>query len=80
LFHEITFRFNATVFQKVFDWFLEEIEVIKHVPGIIPVLVMQPISEISRVGNHKNGGNPFGFTDDDGPICGTSPQPSSSGF
>jgi hypothetical protein len=72
LFHEITLRFNATVFQQIFDFFLEEIETIKDLPGMFPTIVMQPISEIVRVGNNKNGGNPFGFSGDDGPICGTS--------
>jgi hypothetical protein len=72
LFHEITLQFNATVFQQIFDFFLEEIETIKDLPGMFPTIVMQPISEIVRVGNNKNGGNPFGFSGDDGPICGTS--------
>jgi hypothetical protein len=72
IFHEITLRFNATVFQQIFDFFLEEIEAVKDLPGMFPTIVMQPISEIVRVGNNKNGGNPFGFSDDDGPICGTS--------
>ncbi|KAE9375878.1 FAD-binding domain-containing protein [Stipitochalara longipes BDJ] len=76
LYHEITFRFNATVFQQIFDFYLEEVETVKHLPGIFPVIVIQPISEIARVGNNKNGGNPFGFTDHDGPICAllTTPQ------
>jgi hypothetical protein len=72
LFHETTLRFNSTVFQQIFGFFLEEIETIKDLPGLFPTIVMQPISEIVRVGNNKNGGNPFGFSGDDGPICGTS--------
>jgi hypothetical protein len=76
LFHEITLRFNATVFQQMFNFYLEEIERTKHLPGIAPVLVLQPISEISRVSNEKNGGNPFGFSDGDGPIIGVFLPPS----
>jgi hypothetical protein len=38
-----------------------------------PDIVVQPISEIARRGNEKNGGNPFGFSDSDGPICGSYP-------
>jgi hypothetical protein len=71
LYHEITFRFNATVFQHIFDFHLEEIDKIKDLQGMFPVIVMQPVSEISRRGNEKNGGNPFGFSDSDGPLCGT---------
>jgi hypothetical protein len=71
LYHEITFRFNATVFQQIFDFHLEEIDKVKDLQGMFPVIVMQPVSEISRRGNEKNGGNPFGFSDSDGPLCGT---------
>jgi hypothetical protein len=68
--HELTLRFNATIVSQIVDIWLEEMEPITEVPGLFPNLVIQPISQISSVGIKKNGGNPFGFTEDDGPIAG----------
>jgi len=70
IFHEITLRYNATIFSQVIDIWIQEVEQIAQVPGLFPILVVQPISQIASVGVQKNGGNPFGFTGDDGPIVG----------
>jgi hypothetical protein len=68
--HEITLRYNATIFSQIVDIWIQEVEPITQVPGLFPNLVIQPISQISSVGIEKNGGNPFGFIGDDGPITG----------
>jgi hypothetical protein len=67
---EVTLRFNATIVSQILNIFIQEMETILYVSGLFPVTVLQPISQISSVGNHKNGGNPFGFTGDDGPLTG----------
>jgi hypothetical protein len=64
----MTFKADAKLLSKIFDIFLEETEAVKHVPGILPSYVMQPISQISIAGNTKNGGNTFGITQADGPL------------
>jgi hypothetical protein len=33
-------RFNATVFQQIYDFFLEECEAVKHLQGMFPVTVI----------------------------------------
>jgi hypothetical protein len=71
LYQETTIKFDAAVFSLILDLFiLEVIEAVKHIPGLFPVLILQPIAQISTVGNKKNGGNPFGFKDDNGPLVG----------
>jgi len=47
---------------------MEEMDVIKHVPGFIPSLIFHPLSKIASAGSHKNGGNPFNIKAEDGPL------------
>jgi hypothetical protein len=56
---------------KILDIYLEELEPIKHVNGIIPAICFQPINheEISRF--KKNGGNALGIEESDAPLIRT---------
>lgn len=64
----VTLKVDAKLLSKVFDIFLEEIEAVKHVPGVLPSFVLQPISQIALAGNTKNGGNPLDITEADGSL------------
>jgi hypothetical protein len=52
--------------------FIEELEKIKHVVGLIPSLTFQPIT-LNEIRNfRKNGGNALGIEESDGPLVGRS--------
>lgn len=52
--------------------FIEELESIKHIVGLIPSLTFQPIT-LNEIRNFKkNGGNALGIEESDGPLTGTS--------
>jgi hypothetical protein len=64
----MTFKANKELLSKIMDLFIETIEPIKGIPGLFPSFVMQPITQIARANRHKNGGNPFGIKEEDGPL------------
>ena len=63
-----TFKNSALLQGKILDLFVSEMEGILNATGILPALVMQPITKgvISHFG--KNGGNALGIEEDDGPL------------
>ena len=63
-----TFTNNAEIQQQIFDIFLEDIDPIKNFAGVLPALVMQPISQSVIAHFSKNGGNALGLADTKGPL------------
>ncbi|TVY84863.1 Bifunctional solanapyrone synthase [Lachnellula suecica] len=63
----ITVQPNKDLLMRFFEVYMQEIELVKEVNGLIPSMVIQPINkdEIRNFG--KNGGNCLGFEDDEGP-------------
>lgn len=68
LWKAITIKANSTLIEKIMVLWVELTEEVKHVPGVMPAFVMQPIEHIAQVGSSKNGGNPFGIAPDSGPL------------
>jgi len=74
--HVVTIKANATLFDRIFDIFLEEVEALKNVKDILPSYVLQPMKHIMSVSSHKNGGNSVGMVEDaDGPLVMLSASP-----
>lgn len=63
-----TFQNNAEIQRQIFDIFIQEMEAVKDLPGALPALVMQPISESVITQFSKNGGNALGLADTKGPL------------
>jgi hypothetical protein len=65
-----TIRANATLLEKIMDIFIEEVEEIKYVKGLLPCYVMQPIQHIAQVGASKSGYGPnsMGISPESGPL------------
>ncbi|KAL8724989.1 MAG: hypothetical protein Q9166_007638 [cf. Caloplaca sp. 2 TL-2023] len=63
-----TFKNSAELQVKILDLFVREVERIKDAKGILPALVMQPITEPMIRLFHKNGGNALGIAEGDGPL------------
>ena len=63
-----TFKVSREMVQIPFDVYLEEMEAIKDVEGVLPALIYQPITTdvISRFA--KNGGNCLGIEESEGPL------------
>jgi len=68
LWKAITIKANATLIEKIMVLWVKLTEEVKHVPGVMPAFVMQPIEHIAQVGSSKNGGNPFGIAPGSGPL------------
>ncbi|KAL8784304.1 MAG: hypothetical protein Q9213_004062 [Squamulea squamosa] len=63
-----TFKNNAELQLKILDIFVNQVETIADAAGILPALVMQPITlPIIRL-FRKNGGNALGIAEEDGPL------------
>jgi hypothetical protein len=50
------------------DIYIEEIDAIKYISGILPSLIMQIITREEISAFQRNGGNALGITDEDGPL------------
>jgi hypothetical protein len=57
---------------QIFDIFLQELENIKNIDGMVPSLVFQPVKLNDLKGFNKNGGNAIGIKESDGPLMRTS--------
>jgi hypothetical protein len=64
----MTVKADKELLSNILDLFIETMESIKHVSGLVPSFVFQPITQIARANRHKNGGNPFGIKEEDGPL------------
>jgi hypothetical protein len=64
----MTFQADEELLSKILDQFIEAVEPIKNISGLFPSFVMQPMAQIARANRHKNGGNPFGIKEEDGPL------------
>ena len=56
---------------EILNIFISETEPIKNVPGLTPILVIQPINQFNRDEISifsKNGGNCLGLSPEDGPL------------
>ncbi|KAI4167241.1 MAG: hypothetical protein LQ343_007377 [Gyalolechia ehrenbergii] len=63
-----TFKNDAEIQRQIFDIFIEEMNSVKDLPGALPALVMQPISESVITHFSENGGNALGLADAEGPL------------
>lgn len=63
-----TFKNSAELQVKILDIFHEEVEGIKDAKGILPALVMQPITKDMISHFPKRGGNALGIVESDGPL------------
>ncbi|KAL8950598.1 MAG: hypothetical protein Q9222_003378 [Ikaeria aurantiellina] len=63
-----TFRNSADLQVKILDIFQKEVEGIKDAEGILPALVMQPITKPMIKLFGKRGGNCLGIAESDGPL------------
>lgn len=68
LYSPMTLKANKELLSKILDLFIEAMEPIKNISGLFPSFVMQPITQIARANRNKNGGNPFGIKEEDGPL------------
>lgn len=68
LYTTATFRNSAVLQSKILDMWLAEVEGIKDAEGILPALVMQPITKNIISHFSKNGGNALGIEESDGPL------------
>jgi hypothetical protein len=59
---------SAALDTRLIEIFQEEVEHIKHIEGILPCLVLQPLSTNAISLMSKNGGNALGLTPADGPL------------
>ena len=68
LYTTITFRNSPALQAQILELFVSEMNTINDAEGILPALVMQPITKdmISNFG--KNGGNALGIAEADGPL------------
>ncbi len=70
-----TFKNSAVLQVKILDLFVAEMEGVLNAAGILPALVMQPITKAVISHMSKNGGNALGIEEADGPlICEISPS------
>jgi len=67
-FRTITIRANASLLLEIVDIFIEEIECLNLVPGLLPNIVLNPIDQVGEVGRLKNGGSPMRVSAQDGPL------------
>ena len=63
-----TFKSSPKLQIKVTELFVHEIETIKDAAGLLPALVMQPITEPMISHFSKRGGNALGIAESDGPL------------
>ena len=63
-----TFRATREVEQEIFDIFIEEMEPIKQLEGILPALVFQAMTTDMVARFAKNGGNCLGIQEGEGPF------------
>lgn len=63
-----TFKNNADLQVKILEFFVQEVEEIKDAAGILPALVMQPITKDMISHFSKKGGNALGIAESDGPL------------
>ncbi|KAL8873550.1 MAG: hypothetical protein Q9198_007007, partial [Flavoplaca austrocitrina] len=63
-----TFRVSAAFQLQILDIFAQEIDTIRDAAGIMPALVMQPITLPMIRLFRKNGGNALGIDETDGPL------------
>lgn len=59
---------SASLMAQMVQIFQDEVTPIKNVSGVLPALVLQPITTDMTSHFSKNGGNALGFTDADGPL------------
>lgn len=64
----ITIRANAPLLLEIMDIFLQEVECLSRVPGILPNFVLNPIDQVGEAGRLKNGGSPIDVSAKDGPL------------
>ncbi|KAF7197662.1 FAD-dependent monooxygenase CTB5 [Pseudocercospora fuligena] len=62
------FILTKEVMSKCLDIFEEELESVKDVEGIVPVMLFQPFTTAVIKHFARNGGNALGITDEDGPL------------
>jgi FAD/FMN-containing dehydrogenase len=67
-FRTITFKNSAPLIKKIIEIFIEEVNPILNIPGLIPAFAFQPISLNIIQKMSSNGGNVFGLSPDDGPL------------
>jgi hypothetical protein len=60
---------SPTLLSEILEIFMEEIENVKNVTGVLPALVLQPLTAAVISHFSKNGGNALGITAADGPLA-----------
>jgi hypothetical protein len=68
MYADCTIKADQELLSKILDLFMETLEPIKGITGLFSGFVLQPITQIARANRHKNGGNPFGIVEEDGPL------------
>ncbi|KAF2839940.1 FAD-binding domain-containing protein [Patellaria atrata CBS 101060] len=68
MYKTVTYRASRELDGKILDLYLEALEHVKKIPGIIPVVVFHPVAAEVFKKMQKNGGNPLGLDDVDGPV------------
>jgi len=63
-----TFKNDPNLQIEILDIFVNEVEGIKDAKGILPALVMQPITKPIISHFSKKGGNALGIAEEDGPL------------
>ncbi|KAK5170588.1 uncharacterized protein LTR77_005177 [Saxophila tyrrhenica] len=63
-----TFRITREMLQVILDIFMEELEPVKEVEGMIPALIYQPMSNEVLTRFSRNGGNCLGLEGEEGPL------------
>lgn len=68
IFRTVTFKNDASLLKQIVNIFVEEVNAIIDVPGLVPAFAFQPISLNIIEQMSKNGGNALGITSEDGPL------------
>ena len=67
-FGSITVRSQTEINMKIANIFFEEVERIKHAPGLQIYIVYNPVTVPAMKQMRKRGGNPLGLDPSDGPL------------
>ena len=59
---------NPTLMSDILAIYMNEVEAINTISGVLPSLIFQPITTSMTSHFSKNGGNALGITESDGPL------------
>jgi hypothetical protein len=64
----MSFRPSVDLLNAFMDIYMPASFRLRHIPGLLFSMVIQPLSKITQVNEDKNGGNPFNILSEDGPL------------